>query len=78
MLHREDSNRLIYKFNGGNGAVLCSNCYKIMYEGSNIPEDMMNAVKNGQQKEFGPVFCCPFFTAFIISSGILEPSYIIL
>lgn len=60
MLHREDSNRLIYKFNGGNGAVLCSNCYKIMYEGSNIPEDMMNAVKNGQQKEFGPVFCCDY------------------
>ena len=31
-----------------------------MYEGSNIPKDMMNAVKNGQQKEFGPVFCCDY------------------
>lgn len=58
MAYREDNNRLIYKFNGGYGAVLCSNCYKIIYEGSHIPEECKDAVIANKQEEYGPVFCC--------------------
>lgn len=58
MAYRKDKDRLIYKFNGGAGAVLCSNCYCIICEGSRIPDEYRDAVINGQQEEFGPVFCC--------------------
>ena len=58
MAYRKDKDRFIYKFNGGAGAVLCSNCYKIICEGSRIPDEYRDAVINGQQEEFGPVFCC--------------------
>jgi hypothetical protein len=58
MAYREDKNRLIYKFNGGMGAVLCSNCYCIMYEGRRIPDEYREAVINGHEEDFGPVFCC--------------------
>lgn len=40
--------KLIYKFNGGLGAILCNNCNKIILEGRNIPKYLPN----------GPQFCC--------------------
>lgn len=58
MAYRKDKDRLIYKFNGGAGAVLCSNCYKIICEGSRIPDEYRGVVIAGKQEEFGPVFCC--------------------
>lgn len=58
MAYRKDKNKLVYKFNGGAGAVLCSNCYKIIYAGSSIPDEYRDVVIAGKQEEFGPVFCC--------------------
>ena len=58
MAYRKDKDRLIYKFNGGAGAVLCSNCYCIVCEGSRIPDEYRDAVIADKQEEFGPVFCC--------------------
>jgi hypothetical protein len=58
MAYRKDKDRLVYKFNGGAGAVLCSNCYCIICEGSRIPDEYRDAVIAGKQEEFGPVFCC--------------------
>lgn len=58
MAYRKDKDRLIYKFNGGAGAVLCSNCYCIICEGSRIPDEYRDAVIADKQEEFGPVFCC--------------------
>ena len=40
--------KLIYKFNGGQGAILCNNCKKIICTGKNIPKPLPN----------GPQFCC--------------------
>lgn len=47
MAYRKDKDRLIYKFNGGAGAVFCSNCYCIICEGSRIPDEYRDAVING-------------------------------
>lgn len=58
MAYRKDKDRLIYKFNGGAGAVLCSNCYCIICEGSRIPDEYRDVVIADKQEEFGPVFCC--------------------
>lgn len=40
--------KLIYKFNGGKGAILCNNCGKIIYSGKEIPNYLPE----------GPQFCC--------------------
>ena len=58
MVYRKEQDRLIFKFNGGRGAVLCSNCYTIVYEGSRIPDEYKDAMLNGQENNFEPVFCC--------------------
>lgn len=58
MSYRKEYDRLVYKFNGGRGAVLCSNCYTIVYEGSRIPDEYKDAMVNGQENNFEPVFCC--------------------
>ena len=60
MGYREDSDRLVFKFNGGIGAVLCSNCGKIILRGNDIPERFWDAAtgKNGETYEYiGPQFC---------------------
>ena len=46
-----EDNHLIFKFNGGAGAVLCSNCRKIIYSGKNIPEEILEG------KDTSPKFC---------------------
>ena len=58
MSYRKEYDRLVYKFNGGRGAVLCSNCFAIIYEGSRIPDEYKDAMVNGQENNFEPVFCC--------------------
>ena len=58
MSYKKEYDRLVYKFNGGRGAVLCSNCYTIVYEGSRIPDEYKDAMVNGQENNFEPVFCC--------------------
>lgn len=58
MAYRKDKDRLIYKFNGGRGALLCSNCYVVICEGKDLSDEIRNAIINDKQEEFGPVFCC--------------------
>lgn len=58
MNYRKTNNKLIFKFNGGRGAILCSNCFAIIYEGSHIPDKYKNVIFNKQQNNFGPIFCC--------------------
>lgn len=59
MAYNKENDRLIFKFNGGNGAVLCSNCYKIICEGTQISNNYLNSIKNGQHgQQTEPVFCC--------------------
>lgn len=66
MSYRKEYDRLVYKFNGGRGAVLCSNCYTIVYEGSRIPDEYKDVMfneynmfnENEQQDKFEPIFCC--------------------
>ena len=50
MNHNKEHYKPIFKFNGGRGAILCSNCYTIIYEGSQITNDKL--------KIPGPMFCC--------------------
>lgn len=40
--------KLIFKFNGGKGAILCNNCGKIICSGKEIPRPLPE----------GPQFCC--------------------
>ena len=51
-----------FKFNGGNGAVLCSNCSKIIMSGARIPKEIWEAVSDrsgGRPIEnIPPMFCC--------------------
>lgn len=47
-----------FKFNNGWGAVLCSNCSKIMLQGSQIPQDIWDAVRKGKLYDMPPMFCC--------------------
>lgn len=66
MSYKKEHDRLIYKFNGGRGAVLCSNCFAIIYEGSRIPDEYKDVMfneynmfnENEQQDNFEPIFCC--------------------
>ena len=46
---------LIFKFNSGIGAVLCSNCRKIIMSGSRIPGYIWNAENI---EDIPPMFCC--------------------
>ena len=59
---------LKFKFNNGWGAVLCSNCSKIMLQGSQIPQNIWDAVRPQwfdelepgrlSLKDIPPMFCC--------------------
>jgi hypothetical protein len=54
-------NELIFKFNGGNGAILCNNCGKIILTGKQIPERFWKVAtgESGETyKDIGPQFCC--------------------
>ena len=44
MNYRKINNKLIFKFNGGRGAILCNNCFAIVYEGSQIPDKYKNVI----------------------------------
>lgn len=48
---------MIFKFNGGRGAILCGRCGKILKAGSEIPEYVLEAVKNGTVNELPDMFC---------------------
>lgn len=48
---------MIFKFNGGQGAVLCGKCNKVLYEGSRIPKYITDAVMNGTIDELPDLFC---------------------
>ena len=49
--------RLKFKFNGGRGAVLCSNCAKIIMSGREIPEYIWESVRPDSDEFLGPMFC---------------------
>ena len=49
---------MVFKFNNGNGAILCSNCGKIMYSGSAISKEMLDAIKEDGAASLPDVFCC--------------------
>ena len=51
------TDKLKFKFNGGRGAVLCSNCAKIIMSGNEIPEYIWETVKPGSTHFLGPMFC---------------------
>ena len=46
-----------FKFNGGQGAILCDKCGVILAEGSKIPEYVWEAVKNGTVKDLPGMYC---------------------
>ena len=49
-----------FKFNGGRGAVLCSNCAKIIMSGNEIPEYIWEYVSPAGEKDIEdlpPMFC---------------------
>lgn len=46
-----------FKFNGGYGAILCSKCGIILKSGSQIPEYVWEAVKNGTVKDLPGMYC---------------------
>ena len=46
-----------FKFNGGYGAILCEKCGAILKEGSQIPEYVWEAVKNGTVKDLPGMYC---------------------
>lgn len=46
-----------FKFNGGQGAILCDKCGVILKSGRQIPEYVWEAVRNGTVSEL-PGMCC--------------------
>lgn len=46
-----------FRFNGGRGAILCSKCGKILAEGSEIPESVWKAVREGRVKDLPNAYC---------------------
>jgi len=51
---------LKFKFNSGNGAVLCSNCDKIIMSGGRIPEYVWECIgpnKTKNLEDIPPMFC---------------------
>lgn len=42
---------MIKKFNNGRLAILCENCYSIIFSGNNIPDDLDNNKKYFCSKE---------------------------
>lgn len=56
MAYNKDNDKLIFKFNGGRGAILCSNCYSIIFEGKHIPD--IYAIAAREKTLNDPLFCC--------------------
>ena len=46
-----------FRFNGGNGAILCDKCGVILKSGGEIPEYVWDAVRNGTVQDL-PGMCC--------------------
>lgn len=46
-----------FKFNGGNGAILCSRCGVILKSGNEIPEYVWDAVKKGTVDKLPDMYC---------------------
>jgi len=47
--------KAIYKFNGGMGALLCSNCYVIIRQGSELTNEDLSAMKG--ELKVAPQYC---------------------
>lgn len=47
--------RAIFKFNNGNGALLCSKCYIILKVGFQFTEEELLAIKG--EKDLEPQYC---------------------
>lgn len=48
---------MTFKFNGGKGAILCSKCGVILKSGSQIPEYVWEAVRNGTVSQLPDMYC---------------------
>lgn len=48
---------MIFKFNSGNGAILCSRCGVILKSGRQIPDYVWEAVRNGTVSELPDMYC---------------------
>lgn len=48
---------MIYKFNGGSGAILCSKCRAMIYRGEGIPQYIRDAIKNGDVYDLPDLLC---------------------
>ena len=46
-----------FRFNGGNGAILCGKCGVILKEGHDIPEYVWEAVRNGTVSQLPDMYC---------------------
>lgn len=48
---------MIFKFNGGIGAVLCSNCHRILMAGREIPKYIWDAVNDDGADKLPDMYC---------------------
>ena len=48
---------MIFKFNSGNGAILCSKCGVILKSGSQILEYVWEVVRNGTVSQLPDMYC---------------------
>ena len=48
---------MIFKFNGGRGAILCDKCGTILKSGDDIPKYVWDAVRKGTVSDL-PGMCC--------------------
>ena len=48
---------MTFKFNGGQGAILCEKCGVILKQGKEIPEYVWEAVRNGTVSQLPDMYC---------------------
>ena len=48
---------MVFKFNGGHGAILCGKCGVILKAGSEIPEYVWDAVRKGTVGDLPDMYC---------------------
>lgn len=49
---------MIIKFNGGNGAILCEKCRRIIYTFSNMPQEFKDVQDSGGDlRLLPPIYC---------------------
>ena len=48
---------MIFKFNNGQGAILCGRCGRILYEGERIPDDIKEAIRTGVIVQLPDIYC---------------------